>query len=374
MARKPKKIEEQGPMPEADRLEGFPHPRETEKLFGHKQQLKQILDSWHSGRMHHAWILSGATGIGKATLAYHIVRIILNHDTNSNQPPSLSSPSADSDVYRQIKALSHPNLLLIRKAYKDGKFTSVITVDEVRRLKSFVGMTGVEGRWRVVILDRADEMNLNAANALLKSLEEPPLNCIFFLITEAIGKIPSTISSRCRKIDFQPLNNEDLRNAVEKVYQSIGQTEKDLSKIHTLSQISGGSVRNTIELLEGKGFETYEKLIKIFQTLPKLDYSEIYDLSEKLAAPAALPDFETFCTLLSDLLRRFIHIGAGSGEAPEEEIHLALRFVKKETLAHWAELWETIAQTKREVLGLNLDRKNFILETFRRINELAQKV
>lgn len=374
MAKKPKQVPDQELSPEADRLEGFPHPREMMDLFGHSDQLKQIMQAWGSGRMHHAWMLSGPSGIGKATFAYHMARIILSYDMRDGGKPPLDVPSEDSNVSRQISALSHPNLLLIRRNWsiKDKKFPTAITVDEVRKLRNFVGMTAQAGSWRVVIVDRADEMNKNAANALLKSLEEPPVNCVFFLITEASGKMPPTIRSRCRKLDFNVLNERDLRLAVQNARQKAELDEIDPVRLKTLSQISQGSVRQTLELMQGKGFENYETLIKLFKTLPKMDYAQVHTLADKLSTAAALPDFEIFCTLFSDLLRRLIRIGAGSGEAPEAEIHLALKHMREDTLANWAELWETLSKAKRETLALNLDRKNFLLEAFHKLEKTSR--
>ena len=140
----------------------------------------------------------------------------------------------------------------------------------------------------------------------------------------------------------------------------------------TLSEISNGSVRQSLELLGGKGLENYEKIISILKTLPKIDYGTVYELSEKLSTQAALPDFNMFNQLLSDILHRIIRVGAGSGDAPEQEIHIAMKIIKQDNLAQWAELWETIAKAKQEVLGLNLDRKSYIIEVFHKIQQIIQ--
>ena len=213
MARKPKQIDELEALPESDRLEGFAHPRDSSELIGHQKQVKEFLKAWSSGRMHHAWLLSGASGIGKATFAYQLARIVLSYNNLTDDKRPTEFPDEDSSVSRQLRALSHPGLLLIRRAWtqKDNKFYTVIRVEDVRRLRNFINMTTEEGQWRVVIVDRADEMNTNAANALLKTLEEPPQNCLFFLITEAVGRMPPTIRSRCRKLDFTPLEPNDLK-------------------------------------------------------------------------------------------------------------------------------------------------------------------
>ena len=375
MAGRIKHIDDLEELPEADRLEGFAHPRETLELIGHKKQFNQIIEAWQSERMHHAWLLSGVQGIGKATFAYQLARIILSHNINNNVKPSADIPGNDSSISRQIMALSHPGLLLIRRAWgrKEGKFASVIKVEDIRKLRNFIGMTAEEGTWRVVIVDRADEMNSNAANALLKSLEEPPANCVFFLITNTIGQMPVTIRSRCRKIDFDPLKPGELRNAVQNAFHAVERESLDKDKLDTLAGIANGSVRQILELSEGKGLSIYETIIKIMKKLPRLDYGDVSEFAETLSTPSALPDFEIFNTLFSDILHRMIRIGSGNGDAPEAEIRLAMKFVNEVSLAQWAELWETIAKQKREVLGLNLDRKNFLIEVFHQVEQTARK-
>ena len=166
-----------------------------------------LAEAFASGRMHHAWLLAGRAGIGKATLAYRLARHVLARpDERDHSGKSLEVPT-DSAAARQVAALSHPGLLVLRRPYdtKSKRFVSAIPVDEVRRLKSFLGLTSGENAWRVVIVDTADELNLNAANALLKSLEEPPRRALFMLVaSEPSGLLP-TIRSRCRRLDLQPL-------------------------------------------------------------------------------------------------------------------------------------------------------------------------
>ena len=105
-------------------------------------------------------------------------------------------------MFRKVAGLQHPNLLLIRRSWieKTKRYSQWIGVDEVRRLRAFLGNTAGEGGWRVVIVDRADELNQNAANALLKALEEPPPQTLFLLISSAEGRLPITIRSRARTL------------------------------------------------------------------------------------------------------------------------------------------------------------------------------
>ena len=163
-------------LPESDRLEGFPHPRNTKVLYGHETSQRALVDAFASGRMHHGWLITGPEGVGKATLAYRFATFLLA-DVSERDPFGQSLDiDSDTTASRQVRALSHPGLLLLRRAwdFKAKRLMTSISVDEVRRLRSFLGHSGGETAWRVVLVDQADDLNINAANALLKSLEEPP--------------------------------------------------------------------------------------------------------------------------------------------------------------------------------------------------------
>ena len=196
------------PVEEPDRLEGFSSPREVDRLFGHDAARAEFGEALTSGRLHHAWLLVGPEGVGKATLAYHLAREVLALREGDAAPQA--PITADHPVFRKVAALAHPNLLLIRRSWNDKtkRYSQWIGVDEVRRLRSFLGHSAGETGWRVVIVDRADDLNANAANALLKALEEPPLRTLFLLVATAEGRIPVTIRSRCRTLRVTALGAE----------------------------------------------------------------------------------------------------------------------------------------------------------------------
>ena len=200
-------------LPEADRLEGFPHPRQTKKLFGHEAAERVLAESLSDGRMHHAWLVCGRQGIGKATLAYRFARAALAHPSERAANGQSLEVGEDTSAARQVRALSHPGLLVLRRPYdeKGKRFAASIPIDEVRRLRSFLSHRAGEEAWRVVIVDEANELNVNAANALLKSLEEPPARAVFLLVSSAPGRLLPTIRSRCRMLSLQPLSR--LRSA-----------------------------------------------------------------------------------------------------------------------------------------------------------------
>jgi DNA polymerase-3 subunit delta' len=215
MARRAAAAAETEALPEIDRLEGFPHPRETVTLYGHDAAERELAAAFAGGRVHHAWMLSGPAGIGKATLAYRVARYALAAPEERTAVGDRLAIRESSIVASQVRALSHPGLAVVRRAYnlRNKRFPATIPVDEVRELKTFLGRTADEGTWRVVIVDSADELNLNAANALLKALEEPPRRTLFLLVVAQPQRLLRTIRSRCRTLEMSPLGPEDLRRA-----------------------------------------------------------------------------------------------------------------------------------------------------------------
>src|SRR3982750_535452 len=192
-------------------------PRETADLFGHREAETALLTAYRSGRIPHAWLIGGPQGIGKATLAYRMARFVLPH----GQPLALSVQRAedlainpDNAVARQVAASSHGGLLTLERTANDrGVMRTVITVDETRETIGFFGSTAAAEGWRVCIVDTVDELNPNAANALLKILEEPPQQSLFLLVSHAPARVLATIQSRCRKLRLRALSTSDVVSA-----------------------------------------------------------------------------------------------------------------------------------------------------------------
>src|ERR1700749_754227 len=205
MAKRSKPVE----IVETDRLEGFAHPRETHRLIGQDEALARAARAIRGGRPPQAWLISGPPGIGKATLAYRIARYLLAFGASAKGPEDLSVPEKDGAAL-QVMAGAHPGLLVLKRAVNErtGKLMTVLSVDEVRKLSGFFGMTSGAGGWRVAIIDTADDMNDAAANALLKMLEEPPSNAMLLLLTNAPGRLLPTIRSRCQRLQLRPLTDE----------------------------------------------------------------------------------------------------------------------------------------------------------------------
>lgn len=364
--------------PEPDKLDGFPHPRATARLYGHETAERTLAEAFASGRMHHAWLLAGPEGIGKATLAYRFATFALARaDERDMFGTSLDVP-LDSSASRQVKAQSHPELLILRRPWNAQKkrHATEITIDEVRRVKAFLALTAADDAWRVVIVDPADEMNINAANGLLKALEEPPKRTVFLLVSSSPAGLLATVRSRCRTLHLSPLAGDDLKKAVQ---QAIVASDEDIGHAAMpepgewadLERLSGGSVRRLLGLKASGGLDLNKRMMTLVGSLPKLDWEGVHKLADELASPAAEQRYELFYQLLSGLVARIVRAATQSAGA-DGEVELAKRLNVEGKLATWAELWETATREKAVADALNLDRKGLILETFSRLEALSR--
>ena len=257
----------------------IPHPRENPNLYGHEEAERRFLQEFERGLIHHAYLMTGHKGIGKATLAYRFARFLLNQGAlrteaeapsmslfGDPEPTSKSSGTMQLDVedplFRRIAAGSHTDLLTLSPAYdaKKNVEKSIITVDEARKIPEFLSLTPAEGQWRVVIIDAVDQLNVNAANALLKILEEPPENAILLLVCHSPGGILPTIKSRCRTFKLGPPDQKAFGEILNHIAPQIGSHE-----YAALYALSYGAPGHAITLHEEDALECYEGWLKAMQ-------------------------------------------------------------------------------------------------------------
>jgi len=200
------------PAPETDKEPQAPHPRETFAYIGHEAQEQALAEGLASGRMHHAWLIAGAKGLGKATLAYRFARVALGAKPIGPRPLDVSP---EDPAARRVAAQSHPDLFVLRRGLNErGRPRREIAVDDARELGHFFSLVPSEGGMRVAIIDAVDDLNTNSANAILKTLEEPPARSVLLLVCHAPGAILPTIRSRCRRLALRPLSDAQMAQAL----------------------------------------------------------------------------------------------------------------------------------------------------------------
>jgi DNA polymerase-3 subunit delta' len=363
-------------LPQSDQLEGTPHPRETAQLFGHEAAQATFLDAFNSDRLHHAWLISGPRGIGKATLAWRLARFLLATPKDDGGMFAAAEPtSLDIDpshpVNSRILAGSEPGVLTIRRAYDEDKkkFKAQITVDEVRKLKGFFGMSAADGGKRVVIVDTADDMNVNAANALLKLLEEPPGEAYILLNSHQPSKLLPTIRSRCRELRCGPLGPDEIASA-------LAAAGTEAIDAHALTELAGGSVGEALALHNLEGLKLYQGLVNIAATFPNFDRPMGVALGEKMAARGNDAQFSLMCRLLDTFLNRLSRAGLGliTQEALPGEMQVLTKLSPDANAAReWAEIAHVTADRLRHGRAVNLDPAALVLDMIINMNDVARR-
>jgi DNA polymerase III subunit delta' len=364
-------------IPEADRLEGAPHPRHTAQLFGQAAAEATFLQAFNSGRLHHAWLITGPRGLGKATLAWRLARFLLATPEGdigffAPPPPQTLDTDPDSALSNRISALAEGRLTLLRRPWDDKleRHKADITVDEVRRLTSFLTLSAADGDRRVVIIDAVDDLNLAAANALLKRLEEPPARVTFLLVAHQPAALLPTIRSRCRELRLMPLMPADLSDALT---QAGGEVDPD--QVQALAELAGGSVGEAFRMTNLDGLKRYAALIRLFATLPRLDRHLALTLAEAAAKKGAEAQFDLTVTLLDLFLARLARAGtlhALPPEAAQGEAALFERLAPTPAHArHWADLAQTLGNRARRGRSVNLDPAALLMDMVLKIDETA---
>ncbi len=347
----------------ADSHGPFPPPRENPALFGNGDAERSVLEAWASGRMPHAWLISGPKGVGKATFAHRMARFALAGEAEGlfGAPESLAlDPS--HPVFHRAASGGHADLRTVEIGInpKTGKLRTEIVAEDARELAGFFHMTAAEGGWRVAIIDAADDMNRTAANAVLKILEEPPPDALLLLVSHAPARLLPTIRSRCRKLILRALDEGDVVRILSDGMREIGEEEARL-----LARLSEGSPGRAIELARRDGPALYRELLALLNGLPVLDIRAIAALGDKTTGRGGDNEsFETVVELLRGVLARLLRAKAtGEVMAPDPiEAALLSRLIERGGVEAWADAIASAEDLLRSADWQNLDRRQ-VLQT-----------
>lgn len=304
------------------------HPRDRFDLVPDAAAELAFLDALDKGRLHHAWLLCGVEGAGKATFAYRAARRLLGAAPDPSRGPLGTRP--DDDVARLVTAQSHPDLLVLERPVEGGKTKKSISVDQARELPEFFSKSPSQAQYRVAIIDAADDLNLNAANALLKVLEEPPERGVLFLVTHAPGRLLATIRSRCRRLAFPAWPLHALEDLVR------NQTGASSAEAARIAGMAGGSPGQALALGSGATLEA-DQLAQAWVAADAVDRAEQMSVADGFRGAEGQARFETLIDRLSAAVKvRALEEGASG--------------------ARWAELWSRLTEMPERAAAINLDR------------------
>ena len=332
-------------------------PKDNAFLLGHEEAERMFLTAWQKKSLHQAWLISGLKGIGKATFAYKAARFVLSADESKRESYTSLDVAPDSEVFRQISGGSQPDFKLLERGYlkterqkiakavREGNYmsdeelgelkkSSVIAVDDVRQINEFLAKKSANGRWRVVLIDSADEMNTASANAILKILEEPPHKTLMLLVSHNPARLLPTIRSRCAKLALKPLRDNVVASLLRRYRPETG--EKEVQKIAALAE---GSIGKAIDYVDGNAAAVYEK-------------------NKNLAA-------QGHCFAVADMLK-FCHETVDSDRDYELFKELVLKYLAEEVkaLRHIEEnttAFDKAVRIVTETDTLNLDKKQAVM-------------
>jgi len=336
-----------------DTLPDIPEPAENPLLLGHDQARTMLAGAYRAGKLHHALLLAGRRGIGKATLAFHLAHHLFIHPDHRTAPLEFGDIDPETQAFRLVAQGAHPGLLHLTRPYgeREKKFKTVITVDEIRRVNRFLALTPPDGGYRVVIVDAADDMNTSAANALLKNLEEPPPRTVFILIAHSMGRLLPTIRSRCQVLKLDPLTPLLLEELLTRLGAELpeGADERRL-----LVDRAAGSARDAVLLTEFGGLEI-EQVVDRIMAGRRFETAEAYRLAEAAAGRERQVQFDLFNRAVLDRVAEGASKAAAAGAVAQAE--------------RLASLWEEFAETIRQVEIFNLDRKQHVVGIMGRLHQ-----
>ncbi|HEY2048056.1 MAG TPA: DNA polymerase III subunit delta' [Caulobacteraceae bacterium] len=324
----------------------IPHPRDAFEWIGPQAPEDAFVDALDRGRLHHAWLVTGAPGVGKATFAYRAARRLMGAAANAQWGRLGSSP--DDPVSRRVAARAAPDLLVLQTQPEDGKTRRFIPAEEARGVSEFFSKSPAAAPYRVAIIDAADDLNTHAANAVLKVLEEPPARGVIFLLSSSLGGLLPTIRSRCRRLAISPPARAPAAEWL------TARAEVSSDQAETLLDMARGAPGGAWRLAESGALDADRAAAELLDTIGRADAGKLQSLADGFRGPAGASRFSMFLDRLADHVRWRAAAEADPGRA-----------------ARLAEAWTALIEAPRRADAINLDRGEVFLNVLSRLRAIA---
>jgi DNA polymerase-3 subunit delta' len=359
----------------------YPRPRNNADLIGHDRAEAALRNAWESGRMAHGWLITGPPGVGKATLAYRLARFVLSRSAavrpraaggglfgaDAVAPPEtggegLAVPLDDAAARRAAQG-AHADMMTVERTVNDKtkKLRSEIVVDDVRKVRQVLSLTPGEGTWRVVVVDSADELNVNAANALLKMLEEPPTRSLMVLTSATPGRLLPTIRSRCRRLDLTPVDAAAVAALLDAMAPDAAPGDRAAA-----AALAGGSPGRALSLIEQGGLAVFADLMRALEAVARGRADD--EAVGKVVAAISKADSDAALAVFFDTLQTLVHgvcalaagrtdTGGARAATPQALLDIGRALAGQGSLDSWLAVWDNLGRARGQVTGLNLDRR-----------------
>ena len=343
-----------------------PAPWANPELIGHDGVERYLAGAVSDGTVGGAWLLGGMAGIGKATLAYRLAAFLLSNgggglfgETGAGLRVAPGDP-----VATRVSARAHGDLLTVEPGRDSrGRPRSDVVVDDVRRLAPFFHQSAANDGWRIAIVDEADSMNVSAANAALKLVEEPPRRSLVILVAHVPGRLPATLRSRCRRLHLRPLPTGQVVALLERYLPGMAEEDRI-----PLARLSEGSPGRAMAFAQFGGLELYRRITGLIAEAPNMDPAALHALADRLGGPDADRTCRAALEFLAAWLARLVcGVAGGAGLAEPVvvgEADVMARLAGRCELDRWCALWEKIVGLRDMVGSRNLDRKQAVLAAF----------
>ena len=375
----------------------------VETIYEQDTAIDLFLQGWNRGRLHHAWLLTGQQGIGKATLAYAIAKYVLHH--SANEQPKKTDISGDifanmdlvhesqsessqgttgsgggltiptnSPVIPLVQNYSHPDFRVLSHAFNaKEKKTNIIDADQVRDvLSTLLQKKPAMGGWRVIIADSVDDLNTHSANSLLKFLEEPPERTLFLLVSHRPARLLLTVRSRCRVLPMNALSPDSIARIV---VEQGGDYAPD--HVNAVAKMAQGSAGLALDYLQHNALELYQDFVHILQTLPNLDMVQIHALGNALVGVKNRHKMQIFRRLSyewSCLFVRSMAVHQPHATLIQGEDDIVNRLQSLAPLAQWQQAWDAFHNSlKRSDAPVYLDAKHVLIDSFAQLQKALQQ-